>query len=76
MTQPAVHLWVGVNMSRNVRKRTFGHMRPVKFQIKLRGGSSLGAFCLTQDAKFLHVDKKALIRMRGGVVVAPSIAHM
>ena len=44
-------------------KRTFGHLRPAKIQIRLRiravwSKSSLGAFRETKDAKFLHADNK------------------
>ena len=50
-------------MIRNVRKRTFGHVRPVKIQTSLRiravwSESSLGVFCITKDAKFLHAYKE------------------
>ena len=49
--------------SRNVRKRTFGHVRPVKIQISLRisavwSESSLGAFRIAKDAKFLYADNE------------------
>ena len=45
--------------SHNVRKLTFGHRRPAKFQISLRiravwSESSLGAFWIANDAWFLH----------------------
>ena len=48
-------------MSRNVRKRTFGDVRPAKIQISLHiravwPESSLGAFWIAKDAKFLHGD--------------------
>ena len=50
-------------MSRNVRKCTFGHVHPVKIQIRLRkcaiwSESSLGTFQITKDARFLHADKE------------------
>ena len=46
-------------MSRSIRKRTSGHVRPAKIQISLRiravwSESSLGAFWIVKDAKFLH----------------------
>ena len=52
-----------INIRRNVRKRTFGHMRPTKIQISLRirtvwSESSLGAFWVVKDANFLHADNK------------------
>ena len=48
---------------RNVRKRTFGHVRPSKIQISLRirafwSESSLGAFWIANNAKFLHADNE------------------
>ena len=48
-------------LSRDVWKRTFGNVRPVKIPISLRiradwSESSLGAFRVAKDAKFLHVD--------------------
>ena len=48
---------------RNVRKHTFGHVRPVKIRIKLRiravwSESSPGTFWISKDAKFLHVDNE------------------
>ena len=47
----------------NVRKITFGHVRPAKIQISLRicagwSESSLGAFWIAKDAKFLPVDNE------------------
>ena len=50
-------------MSRKVRKRTFGHVRPEKIQIRLRiravwSESSLGAFLTAKDAKFLYADNE------------------
>ena len=50
-------------MSRNIRKRTFWHVRPAKIQISLRmravwSESSLGEFWKAKDAKFLHVDNE------------------
>ena len=52
-----------VNLSRNIRKRTFVHVRQGKIQINLHVGavwseSSLGAFCIAKDAKFLHADNE------------------
>ena len=49
--------------NRNVRKRTFAHVRPVKIQISLRthtvrSESSLGTFWIALDAKFLHADNE------------------
>ena len=43
-------------MSRNVRKRAFSYVRPVKIQISLRicAESPLGPFWIAKDAKFLH----------------------
>ena len=49
-------------MSRNVKQRTFGQVRPAKIQISLRiravwSESSPGAFWyVATDAKFLHAD--------------------
>ena len=59
-------------MSRDVRKRTFKHVRPVKIQISLRiravwSESSLPAFWIAEDAKFHYVDNEdsnQLVRMR------------
>ena len=50
-------------MTRNVRKRTFGHVRPAKIQISLRfraewSESSMRASSIAKDAKFLRADKK------------------
>ena len=60
---------VVIYMRRKVRKRTFGHMRPAKIQIRLRiravwSESSLGAFWISKNAKFLHVDNKDWSPMR------------
>ena len=46
-----------IYMSRKVRKRTFGRLRPAKIQISLRiravwSESSLGAIKIAYDAKF------------------------
>ena len=46
-------------MSRNVRKRTSGHVRPAKIQISLRiravwSESPLGAFLIAKGVNFLH----------------------
>ena len=51
-------------LSRNVRKRTFGHVRPAKIQISLRicagwSESSLGALWIAKDAKYLYADSEA-----------------
>ena len=48
-------------ISRNVRKRTFGHVHLAKIHISLRiravrSESTLGAFWIAKDAKFLHAD--------------------
>ena len=50
-------------MSLNIRKRTLGHLRPAKIQINLRiravwSESSLVAFWIVKDAKFLHADNE------------------
>ena len=50
-------------MSHNVRKRTFGHLRQAKIQIRLRiravwSESLLGAFWTANYANFLHADNK------------------
>ena len=50
-------------MHRNVRKRTFGHVRPAKIQISLRiravwSESSLTGLWINKDAKFLHADNE------------------
>ena len=50
-------------MSRHVRKRTYGHVRPAKIQISLRNhafrsDSALGAFWIAIDAKFLDADNE------------------
>ena len=47
----------------NVRKHTFGHMRPVKIQISLRiravwPESLLGAFWIAKGAMFSHADNE------------------
>ena len=52
-----------INLSRNVRKRTFEYVRPAKIQIRLRfravwSESSLDAFWIDKDAKFLYADIK------------------
>ena len=46
-----------------VKKQSFRHVRPAKIQIRLRisavwSESSLGAFWITKDAKFLHTDNE------------------
>ena len=48
-------------MSRKVRKRTFGHVHPAKIPISLRiravwSESSLGAIWITRDIKFIQAD--------------------
>ena len=50
-------------ISRNVRKRTFIHVRPAKIQISLRiravwSESSLGSFGIAMDERFLLADNK------------------
>ena len=55
--------WHVFYLSRNVRKRTFRHVRPAKIQIRLRiravwSESSLVAFWIAKDAKFLHADNE------------------
>ena len=50
-------------MSRRVRKRTFGHVRPLKIQIRLGicavwSESSLGSFWIAKDAMFPPADNK------------------
>ena len=50
-------------MSRNIRKRNFRYVRPAKIQISLLiravwSESSLSAFRIAQDAKFLHEDNE------------------
>ena len=50
-------------MSCNIRKCTFEHVCPAKSQISLHihvvwSESSLGAFWMAKDAKFLHADKE------------------
>ena len=49
--------------SRNVRNRTFGYVHQTKIQISLRIRavwlkSSMGAFWIAKDAKFLHADNE------------------
>ena len=50
-------------MSHILGKRNFGHVRQAKIQISLRiragwAESSLGAFWITMDAKFLNADNR------------------
>ena len=57
-------------LNRNVRKRTFEHVRPVKIQIRLRiravwSETSLGAFWIANDAKFLHAEVYIVSQIRG-----------
>ena len=52
-----------IHMSRNVRKRTFGHVRPVTIQIRLSvravwSVSSLDAYWIPKDSTFLHVNNE------------------
>ena len=67
MDQAQVNLRIQTVLSghfnHNVRKRTFGHVRPAKFQISLCiravwSESSLSAFWIARDVKFLPVDNK------------------
>ena len=55
-------------MSRNVGKRTYEYVRPAKIQIRLRiravwSESSLGAFRIAKDAKFLHEDNENSVQI-------------
>ena len=57
----SVSIWI--HMSFKVRRRTFGHVRPAKFQVSLRiravwPETLPGAFGITKDAKFLHADNE------------------
>ena len=50
-------------LNHNVRKRTFGHVRSAKIQIRLRmsavwSESSLGAFWIAKVVKFPHADNE------------------
>ena len=61
-TLPALHCSHEQYINRNFRKRTFGYMRPANVQFSLRiravwSESSLGAFWIVMDAKFLNADK-------------------
>ena len=52
-------------MRRNVRKRTFGHVRPAKIEIRLRirsvgSESSLAVILIFSAARIFHVDSEAL----------------
>ena len=54
------------HLSHSVRKYTFGHVHQVMIQISLCiwavwSESSLVAFWIAKDAKFLHVDNRRLI---------------
>ena len=61
------------HMNRNVRKRTFAHVRPAKTQISLCIRAVwleflLGAFWIYQGAKFLHMvneDSDHIVRSEG-----------
>ena len=58
------------HLSRNVRKRVFGHVRPAKIQISLRicavwSEVSLGTLSIAKDSKFIMRTTKTLIRPRG-----------
>ena len=65
------NIWNPMQMNRIVRKRTF-YVRPAKIQISLRiravwSESSLDAFWIAKDAKFIHADKEEsdqTVRMR------------
>ena len=53
--------WISVSL--NVRKHSFGQVRPAKIQISLYicavwSESSLVAFYKAKDARFLHVDNE------------------
>ena len=55
--------WLIQYMNCNVRKRTFGHVRPANIQINMCiltvwSESSLGAFWITKDSRFLHANKE------------------
>ena len=70
-------------MSRNVRKRTLGYVRPAKIQIILRiyavwSVSSPGAFWIAKDAKFLHGDNRTFKSDRADAQADLSLrwAHM
>ena len=74
------------NKWNNVRKRTFGHMRPAKIQISLRiravwSESPLGAYWIAKDAKFLHADNEDSARHVGVVtciwrlIRVPTVSH-
>ena len=60
--------WLGLKdktITRNVRKRTFGRVRPPRIQIRLRiravwSEPSLGTFWRSNDAQFLHADNEDL----------------
>ena len=59
MYRPGAHL----QMNHNIRKHTYGHVRPAKIRISLCiltnwSESSLGAFWTAKDAKFLHTDNE------------------
>ena len=52
-----------MNMSHNVRKRIFGHVRPAQIKISLRihivrSEPSLGAFWIAKDARVSHSGNK------------------
>ena len=55
--------WHKYLLEPQLKKCTFGHVRPAKFQISLRISevwpeSSLGTFWIAKDAKFLQADKE------------------
>ena len=61
--RPCKNVLMWIQLSRNVRKCIFGHMRPAKILISLRirevwSESSLGAFWVAKAAKFLHADNE------------------
>ena len=81
------HIWAYCRYwtftSRNIRKRTFGYVRPAKIQISLRiravwSTSSLGAFWIANDATFLHASTKTQFRLRrcAGRFVSSLGAHV
>ena len=65
----------------NVRKRTFGHVRPAKIQISLRiravwSESSLSAFWIAKDAKFVHADSLMMIWVFVGRTLEGTFFHV
>ena len=72
-----------IKRERNVKTRTFWHLRPAKIQIRLRiravwSESSLGAFWIAKDAKFLlayNEDSDQTARMHR-LILSLCYAHM